>query len=116
MGTAKVLRLLLSLVALSCWIIGAPVAEAHNGPPRITLGAEWAAPGVALEVRGINIAPDQLQSRNVAAVIVTSTLPPASNVGDHIDATVTSIGDARSLACGTLLMTPLMGPDRKSYA
>ncbi|HEY0959845.1 MAG TPA: flagellar basal body P-ring protein FlgI [Novosphingobium sp.] len=72
--------------------------------------------GNVLSNLGINITPEQLQSRNVAAVIVTSTLPPASNVGDHIDATVTSIGDARSLAGGTLLMTPLVGPDRKSYA
>lgn len=72
--------------------------------------------GNVLSRLGINISADQLQSRNVAAVIVTSTLPPASNVGDHIDATVTSIGDARSLVGGTLLMTPLIGPDRQSYA
>lgn len=72
--------------------------------------------GNVLSRLGINVSPDELQSRNVAAVIVTSTLPPASNVGDHIDATVTSIGDARSLAGGTLLMTPLVGPDRQSYA
>jgi flagellar P-ring protein precursor FlgI len=65
---------------------------------------------------GTNLAPDQLQSRNVAAVIVTATLPPDANVGDRIDATVTSIGDARSLVGGTLLMTPLLGPDQNSYA
>ena len=65
---------------------------------------------------GINIPADELQSRNVAAVIVTATLPPASNPGDHIDATVSSIGDARSLVGGTLLMTPLLGPDRATYA
>jgi flagellar P-ring protein precursor FlgI len=65
---------------------------------------------------GANISPDLLQSRNVAAVIVTATLPPSSNVGDHIDATVTSIGDARSLVGGTLLMTPLLGPNQQSYA
>lgn len=65
---------------------------------------------------GVTIAADDLQSRNVAAVIVTATLPPSANVGDHIDVTVTSIGDARSLVGGTLLMTPLLGPDRHSYA
>lgn len=65
---------------------------------------------------GVNISADQLQSRNVAAVIVTSTLPPSANLGDRIDATVTSIGDARSLVGGTLLMTPLLGPDRHAYA
>ena len=65
---------------------------------------------------GANIPPELLQSRNVAAVVVTATLPPSANVGDRIDATVTSIGDARSLVGGTLLMTPLLGPDQRSYA
>lgn len=70
----------------------------------------------ALNRLGTNISPDALQSRNVAAVIVTATLPPDANIGDKLDATVTSIGDARSLVGGTLLMTPLMGPDQNSYA
>jgi len=65
---------------------------------------------------GSNIPADQIQSRNVAAVIVTATLPPSSNTGDRIDITISSIGDARSLAGGTLLMTPLTGPDQKIYA
>lgn len=65
---------------------------------------------------GANISPDQMQSRNVAAVMVTATLPAAANVGDRIDVAVSSIGDARSLVGGTLLMTPLMGPDQQSYA
>jgi flagellar P-ring protein precursor FlgI len=65
---------------------------------------------------GSNIPPDLLQSRNVAAVMVTANLPPSANVGDRIDVTVTSIGDARSLAGGILLMTPLLGPDQRSYA
>jgi flagellar P-ring protein FlgI len=65
---------------------------------------------------GVNIPADQLQSRNVAAVMATAMLPPSANVGDRIDVTVTSIGDARSLVGGTLLMTPLMGPDQHGYA
>src|SRR6185295_18396272 len=65
---------------------------------------------------GTNIPAELLQSRNVAAVIVTATLPPSANVGDRIDVTVTSIGDARSLAGGTLLMTPLVGPNQRTYA
>lgn len=65
---------------------------------------------------GANIPPDLMQSRNVAAVMVTANLPPSANVGDRIDVSVTSIGDARSLAGGILLMTPLLGPDRKPYA
>jgi flagellar P-ring protein FlgI len=65
---------------------------------------------------GANVLPEQVQSRNVAVVMVTATLPPSANIGDKIDVTVTSIGDVRSLAGGSLLMTPLMGPDRQSYA
>jgi flagellar P-ring protein FlgI len=65
---------------------------------------------------GATVLPEQIQSRNVAVVMVTATLPPSSNIGDRIDVTVTSIGDARSLAGGSLLMTPLIGPDRQNYA
>jgi flagellar P-ring protein precursor FlgI len=65
---------------------------------------------------GSNIQPDQLDSRNVAAVIVTGTLPPTAKVGDRIDVTATSIGDARSLVGGMLLMTPLLGADQNRYA
>ena len=65
---------------------------------------------------GANISPDQLQSRNVAAVMVTASLPPSANVGDTIDVSVSSVGDARSLVGGTLLMTTLIGPDQRVYA
>jgi flagellar P-ring protein precursor FlgI len=65
---------------------------------------------------GSNVPPTQLESRNVAAVMVTSTLPPTARVGDQIDVTVTSIGDARSLVGGSLLMTPLLGADAHNYA
>ncbi|RQR52941.1 flagellar basal body P-ring protein FlgI [Burkholderia sp. Bp9126] len=59
---------------------------------------------------------EQIQSRNVAMVMVTAALPPAANLGDALDVNVTSTGDARSLAGGTLIMTPLRGPDRRIYA
>ncbi|MDD3799228.1 MAG: flagellar basal body P-ring protein FlgI [Novosphingobium sp.] len=65
---------------------------------------------------GTAVGEDQINSRNVAVVIVTATLPPSANPGDRIDAVVSSIGDARSLAGGTLLMTPLVGPDQRPYA
>ena len=65
---------------------------------------------------GVNVSPDQVQSRNVAAVMVTATLPPSANIGDRIDVMVSSIGDAHSLVGGTLLMTPLYGPNQRSYA
>jgi flagellar P-ring protein FlgI len=65
---------------------------------------------------GITLTADQIQSRNVAVVMVTATLPPSANVGDRIDVSVSSVGDARSLAGGSLLMTPLLGPDQRTYA
>lgn len=65
---------------------------------------------------GTSVTDDQISSRNVAVVIVTGRLPASANVGDRIDATVSSIGDARSLAGGTLLMTPLKGADERNYA
>lgn len=65
---------------------------------------------------GTSVTEEDLSSRNVAVVIVVARLPASANVGDRIDATVSSIGDARSLAGGTLLMTPLVGPDQRAYA
>lgn len=59
---------------------------------------------------------DQVQSRNVAAVMITATLPAVASVGDKLDIAVTSIGDARSLLGGVLMMAPLKGPDGKIYA
>lgn len=64
----------------------------------------------------LNLTQDQVQSRNAAMVMITAALPPTANVGDKIDINVTSMGDARSLSGGTLIMTPLRGPDRKVYA
>lgn len=59
---------------------------------------------------------DQLQFKNIATVIVTADLPPFAKQGDHIDVTISSLGDAKSLQGGTLLMTPLKGPDSNTYA
>jgi flagellar P-ring protein precursor FlgI len=59
---------------------------------------------------------EQIQSRNVAMVMITATLPATANIGDKIDVNVTSTGDARSIAGGTLIMSPLRGPDKRVYA
>ncbi|WLE58884.1 flagellar basal body P-ring protein FlgI [Burkholderia plantarii] len=64
----------------------------------------------------LNLTQDELQSRNAAMVMITASLPPTANVGDKFDINVTSMGDARSLSGGTLIMTPLHGPDRRVYA
>lgn len=64
----------------------------------------------------LTIAADEVQSRNVAAVMVTAVLSPFARAGDTVDVTVTSIGDARSLVGGALMLAPLKGPDGKIYA
>lgn len=57
-----------------------------------------------------------MQLRNVAAVMVTADLPPFSRPGQRLDVNVSSVGNARSLRGGTLLMTPLKGADGATYA
>lgn len=72
-----------------------------------------------LERMGIHIDQDklnQVKPKNIAAVMVTATLPPFSRVGNRIDITVSSIGDAKNLQGGTLLLTPLRGVDQQVYA
>ena len=69
-----------------------------------------------LQEFGLNVPPVGVSSRNVAAVLVTATLPGVLRIGDKLDVNVSSIGDARSLAGGTLLHTPLLGVDRRIYA
>lgn len=69
---------------------------------------------------GVEIPASVLQStvqvKNVAAVFVTATLPPFSPPGMHLDVTVSSVGDARSLEGGLLLLTPLYAADGQVYA
>lgn len=65
---------------------------------------------------GVNVREDTLRARNAAAVMVTATLPPYSLPGDKLDVNVSSIGDARSLVGGTLLLAPLAMSDRDIYA
>jgi flagellar P-ring protein precursor FlgI len=65
---------------------------------------------------GISVKPDDIRTKNAAAVMVTAKLPPQLKSGDRVDVTVSSIGDARSLQGGTLLLTPLQGPDGQVYA
>jgi flagellar P-ring protein precursor FlgI len=65
---------------------------------------------------GINVPVDTVRSRNVAGVMITATLPPYAQPGDKLDANITSLGDARSLLGGTLLLTHLMGSDSAVYA
>jgi len=65
---------------------------------------------------GIIVSPNDVSSRSVAAVMVTSALQPYAQNGDRMDVYVTAIGDARSLLGGTLLVTELKGADSNVYA
>ncbi len=69
-----------------------------------------------LERLGVNVTGEQIRARNVAAVLVTASLPPFARAGSQIDVTVSAIGDARSLMGGTLVMTPLNAADGQIYA
>lgn len=64
----------------------------------------------------LTIAQEDVQSRNVAVVLVTASLGPFARPGDTLDVTVTSVGDARSLVGGSLILAPLKGPDGRVYA
>jgi flagellar P-ring protein FlgI len=78
----------------------------------------FTAQSLANVLQSVNIKIDQntIKSKNIAAVMVTAKLPSFGRQGDHIDVMVSSIGDAKSLEGGTLLMTPLKGLDGKIYA
>lgn len=69
-----------------------------------------------LERLGVNVTGEQFRPKNVAAVLVTATLPPFARAGSQIDVTVSAIGDAKSLMGGTLVMTPLNAADGQIYA
>jgi flagellar P-ring protein FlgI len=69
-----------------------------------------------LKAMNIDMNPVDIKSKNVAAVVVTAKFAPFARQGDSFDVVVSSIGDAKSLEGGTLLMTPLKGVDGKIYA
>ncbi|MDQ0441708.1 flagellar basal body P-ring protein FlgI [Methylobacterium persicinum] len=69
-----------------------------------------------LERLGVNTRGATMRTQNLAAVMVTANLPPFAAQGTRIDVTVSSLGDAKSLQGGTLLVTPLLGADGEVYA
>ncbi len=69
-----------------------------------------------LERLGVNTRGISLKTANVAAVMVTATLPPFTRHGSRIDVTVSALGDAKNLLGGTLLVTPLLAADGEVYA
>lgn len=69
-----------------------------------------------LEKLGIRVDPREIKVKNVAAVLVTATLPAFIRPGSKIDVTLSSLGDAKSLQGGNLIFTPLKGADGNTYA
>lgn len=69
-----------------------------------------------LDRLGVNVRDEDMNTKNIAAVMVTATLPPFSNQGSRIDVSISALGDAKDLKGGTLLVTPLMGADGLVYA
>jgi flagellar P-ring protein precursor FlgI len=70
----------------------------------------------AMQKMGVLIPPSTVVVKNIAAVFITASLPPFSRPGSRLDITVSSVGDARSLEGGVLLMSALHGPDGQVYA
>lgn len=69
-----------------------------------------------LERMGVTINRNDVKVKNVAAVMVTATLPPFAKQGTKLDVTISSVGDAKTIAGGTLVITPLRGADNQVYA
>lgn len=69
-----------------------------------------------LESMNVKVSPEDIKSKNVAAVMITTTLPAFARQGDKLDIQIASIGDAKSIEGGTLIMTPLSAVDGNIYA
>ena len=69
-----------------------------------------------METMGVSVNKNLIQVKNVAAVMITAQMPPFSRIGSKIDIMVSSVGDAKSLEGGTLLLSPLKGVNGKVYA
>jgi flagellar P-ring protein precursor FlgI len=99
-------------------LVGYGLVIGLNGSGDNARGAPFTAQSIKsmLDRLGVNVPTGALQARNVAAVVVTAELPADANLGTRIDVTASSLGDAKSLAGGMLVLTPLMGGDGKIYA
>jgi len=93
---------------------GLVIGLRNTGDSKSTVFTEMALTNL-LKKMGIS-SSKAFSSRNVASVMVTATLPPYTKKGQRISVAVSSLGDSTSLVGGTLLITPLQGPDMKTYA
>ena len=99
-------------------LVGFGVVTGLSGTGDDDITAPFADQAVLSMLRrlGVQIDPQQLRLRNVAAVTVTATLPAFAKPGTKIDVTVSSVGNARSLSGGVLVQTLLKGGDQRAYA
>jgi flagellar P-ring protein precursor FlgI len=91
------------------------VGLAGKGDSRQTLFSTQSLTNL-LERMGVSVVASAIQAKNVAAVMVTATLPPFAQPGMHIDITAAAVGDATTLQGGILLLTSLRGADGQVYA
>ncbi len=94
---------------------GVVVGLNGTGDKRQTVFSAQALTNI-LKRMGVSVNPTAIQVRNMAAVMVTATLPPFAQPGTRIDITAAAIGDANNLQGGLLLLTSLQGPDGQVYA
>lgn len=94
---------------------GIVVGLKNTGDSRGTAITEIALRNL-LSKLGMTPGSQSINARNVASVIVTATLPPFIKKGQRLTVTVSSLGDSSSLVGGTLLLTPLKGPNMRTYA
>ncbi len=100
-------------------LVGYGLIVGLDGTGDQSSGAPFTAQSLAgmLQQMGVTVPPGvQMQPKNVAAVMVTATLPAFAQPGQSIDVTVASLGNAKSLRGGTLIATPLKGVDGAVYA
>lgn len=102
-------------------VIGYGLVVGLNGTGDSSTNTEFTIRSIVnmLERMGVHIERDrinQLKLKNVAAVMATATIPPFSRIGSRIDVLLSSIGDAKSLLGGTLILTPMKAVDQQVYA
>jgi flagellar P-ring protein FlgI len=95
---------------------GLVVGLNHTGDSLQNIPFTQASLQTMLERLGVNTTGASMQTKDVAAVMVTANLPAFSSSGSRIDVNVSAMGDAKDLLGGTLLVTPLFGADGQTYA
>lgn len=95
--------------------LGLLIGLAGTGDSKASIATNQAASSL-LRRFGFNVKPTEVATNNLAVVIVTADLPAFARIGDKIEVQVSSVGDATSLNGGTLLLTPMTGLNKQTYA